>query len=617
MRLLIEVYSEEIPAAYMPSILRQAKKFFRNALKAKVDILGTCRRLVILAEGIDENIDASTAVNEFVSRISLPKKMRWDDSGIRYARPIRNILALSDNGLVKFSLGNLVSNNQTLFLDGRNFLLTTKGLESIDDYFSFMRSIGVILSPEERKERLKTALLAVGKENGCVPNIEESLLEEINYLIESPYVFVGRFDKLFLELPREVLISSMAKNQKLFTMSDKDGNMVNLFAGVLEAQSRQGFDYSDIVDRVESVLSAKLSDAYFFWKEDIKIPLKERAKALDKVLLHAGIGSMRDKIDKMKTLIKDSADVLGIDAKEKEELLTAAELSKADLESLMVYEFPELQGIMGYYYAIAQGIDKPIAEAIKGHYHPVNFEDSLPESRLGRFLSIIERVSDITAYFKAGLKPTGNEDPFGVRRMVLTLIKLIVNSPESINLKKLFGISVSIWDAPPEVLPDIEAYFKDRVLALFVQRGIRRDIASAVWNTWGMNIRKGLEVARELNRLSKTDDFKQALKVIERTHKITKKVDKSALPDVDTKLFEEKEESELWKEFSSIEKEFNKDSVDINAIVSAYAKLSPYIHEFFDKVMVNVNDQAIRNNRLSIMLRINRLFSKKAADFYG
>ncbi len=617
MRLLVEIYSEEIPAAYMPSILRQARKFFRKALKAKVAVLGTCRRLVVLAEEIEEAVDIARVIGEFISSVSLPKRMRWDDSGLRYARPIRNILALSDNGLIKFSLGNLTSNNQTLFLDGRNFLLTAKEVRHIDDYFSFMKSIGVILPPEERKETLKSALLAVGEKNGCIPNIEESLLEEINYLIESPYVFLGRFDKAFLELPREVLISSMAKNQKLFTMSYKDGRVANLFAGVLEAQSRQGFDYSAIVDRVESVLSAKLSDAYFFWKEDLKVPLKERAKALDRVMLHTNIGSMRDKIDKIKALVETSADILGVDDEEKNDLLLAAELSKADLESMMVYEFPELQGIMGYYYAIAQGISDPVAEAIRGHYHPVNFEDNLPDTRLGRLLSVVERVSDITAYFKAGLKPTGNEDPFGVRRMVLTLIKLIINSPEEIDLKKLFDLSISLWDAPAEVLSEIEAYFKDRVVSLFLQRGIRRDIAIAVWNTYGLNIRKGFEIAKELNKLSKTDSFKQALKVIERTHKITKKVDKSSLPKVNRELFETQEEVELWEQFLSIRDELEGKDFEVKAIIESYSQLYPLLHNFFDKVMVNVEDEKIRANRLSIMAQINHIFSEKLANFYG
>ncbi len=616
---LIEIYTEELPASYLPPILNFAKKFFRKVFKCKVGVVGTPRRIVLNLEADLSNDEISSALEEFVSSAPMPKRMRWDDSGIKFARPIRGLLVLSDDGPVKgIRLGGVVSDEFTFYLDGQSLLKKEKKIASVEQYREFLSSISVELDPERRKDLIVEALKKIGQERKLNVNLEDDLLWEVVFLVESPYVFVGEFDPKFLDLPKEVLITSMARNQKLFTFSDDDGRISNVFAGVLEGQDRKGFDYSQVLKRVTSVLSARLSDALFFWEEDKKVPLTERAQALKRVILHKDIGSVWDKIERVGELADVLALEVGLEEREKGYLKEAISIYKADLETLMVYEFPELEGVMGYYYALAQGYPEEVALAIREHYRPVNFEDDLPEGKVSWALAVLDRVVDITAYFKAGLRPTGSEDPFGVRRMVLTLMKLVLEGEFAVNLDRLFSESIKLWDCDESVKGEIEDYFKDRFLNFLQNRSIRRDIAGAVWNRWRLDLRTALEVARELNKMAKSEEFQKAVKVLERTHKITKKVDKAALPEVDPSLFQTEEEKELFSAYEEVKERFLADIQTSNwqSAVREYSNLYDVLHRFFDKVMVNVEDEKLRANRLALMYGINRLFGENLAQFF-
>ncbi len=617
---LIEIYTEELPASYVGGIIAFAKKFFRKAFKGKVEVYGTCRRIVALGRDLSAFTpsDVETALLEFVKQVPLPKRMRWDDSGLEFARPIRGLLVLNGEEVLGVRLGKISSANITFYLDPKTLLRKEKEVHSVSEYLEFLDSLGIVLDQERRKQVIVERLNSLCEEKFARPNLDKALLDEVTYLVEAPYLFVGEFEERFLELPPEVLISSMARNQKLFTMSYEDGRMAPYFVGVLEGQGRPDFDFSKVVKRVQSVLSAKLSDALFFWEEDKKVSLHQRARDLDRVILHEKIGSLRNKLEKMKALAGPLAEMVGLSGSEREKLLTAIELSKADLETLMVYEFPELEGIMGYHYARVQGIDEDVALAIRDHRRPVNFEDDLPESKLARLVALLERVSDITAYFKAGLKPTGSEDPFAVRRMVLTLIKLVFNMPEAVDLDSLFRESIKLWECDDRVLVEIEDYFKDRVVAYLRDRGIRSDIASAVWRRWRLNLKKAMDIGKSLNKIAKTQEFQDTVKVLERTYKIVKKVDRSSLPKVDPSLFQTSQEEALWKTYNSIKSEFDSkvDSGDIAGAVKTYSSLASPIHDFFSEVMVNVEDERIRANRMAMMWEINKAFSEKLAEFF-
>ncbi len=617
---LVEIYTEELPASYVGGIVAFGRKFFRRTFKGKVDVYGTCRRIVVLGRDLSGFTppELESALLDFLKQVPLPKRMRWDDSGLEFARPVRALLVLRGEEVLALRLGNVSSANITFYLDPKTLLRKEKEVHSVSEYLEFLASLGIVLDQERRKQVIVERLKALCEERSAIANLDEALLEEVTYLVEAPYLFVGQFEERFLELPPEVLISSMARNQKLFTMSYPDGRMAPYFVGVLEGQGRPDFDFSKVVKRVQSVLSAKLADALFFWEEDKKVPLRQRAKDLDRVILHEKIGSLRNKLEKMKALADPLARMVGLSGPEKEKLLTAIELSKADLETLMVYEFPELEGIMGYHYARAQGIDEDIALAIRDHRRPVNFEDDLPDSRLARLLGVLERVSDITAYFKAGLKPSGSEDPFAVRRMVLTLIKLVLNMPEAVDLDSLFRESIKLWECNDRVLVEIEDYFKDRVIAYLRDRGIRSDIASAVWRRWRLNLKKAMETGKSLSKIAKTKEFQDTVKVLERTYKIVKKVDRSSLPQVDPSLFQTSQEEALWKTFQSVKSEFDSNlaSGDVAGAVRAYSSLAGPIHDFFSEVMVNVEDEKIRANRMAMMWEINKAFSEKLAEFF-
>ncbi len=618
MRVLIELYTEEIPAGYLPEVVKFAKKFFRSNLKCRVQVFATNRRVVIDAERqvSFSSEELKSVLFGFIKDVPFPKRMKWDESGLFFARPIRSILCVDERGkVISFEMFGLKTSNITYVMD-ENLKQIEIVVDDCDDYYSKIYDKGIILSQHRRTEYIKDELLKKAQELGCVANIEDKLLSEVSYLVEKPTVEVGRFNEKFLALPNEVLITSMAKNQKLFTFSDKEGKLTNIFAVVLDGKKQ---DTSSIIDTVCWVLSARLSDALFFWEEDLKINLKDRVKSLSRVVLHNKIGSYYDKILVMLGLADVLIERLGFDEEKAAILKDATYLSKADLETAMVYEFPELEGIMGYYYALKQGFDERIALAIRGHIKPQTFEDDIPDDIFSQLVGVLDRTSDIVAYFGVGLKPTGTQDPYGVRRMVLTLIKLVCLMDLEVNLDTLIREGIKLWKYNENLYNEIADYFSERVISFYENYGIQRDIATAVWRRWQMDIRRGLKIGKGLSAIKRKDKkrFGDALKVVERAYRIIRK--EKDIPDrVDPSLFEYEEEKVLWDKFSQIFSQvLNADEGErIEQAINSYANFSPVLHNFFSVVMVNVEDKEIKGNRLAMMKKIRDLFSRQVAEFF-
>ncbi len=620
-RYLIEIGTEEMPAAYLSQALKFSKKFWKQALKTKADVFFTCRRIIIsFSSESDIPIqDLQSHLDNFIKEIPFQKRMRWDDSGIRFVRPIRWLFSVKECDsieLLALKIGNVNSADKSFYIEGKGLLKQERQIKGIDDYFSFLDEVGVIPDFEKRKELIKSQSVDLAKAKGAEANIINGLLEELAFLAEAPVMFLGHFDERFLALPFDVLLTSMAKNQKLFTVSYPDGKTAPFFIGMVEAQDRKGFDFSDVLSNVDSVLDARLSDALFFWEQDNKAGLTSKIDGLKSIILHEKIGSYYDKAKVIEGLCPLVADMLSMSEKELQELKQSAYLSKADLLSLMVYEFPELEGIMGYYYALKDGLSQNVALAIKEHSLPKGAGDDLPKSRLGMPLAILDKIAHISGFFGAGIRPSGSEDPYGIRRAVIGIIRIIINSQEPLLLDRLFRESIKLWGFNDESYSDIERFFSDRVVSAFIDRSIRRDIAIACVDKWGLDIYNAYKTARALNKMAKGPEFQDALKVLQRVYKITKNAD--TVYEVDASLFEDAIEEKLWSAFQEAEKEFNNalSKGDVSSAVIIYSRLLPVLHKYFEAVMVNVDDEAVKHNRLAVMQSIYRLFTKSIAKFY-
>ncbi len=623
-RYLLEIGVEEMPAAYLAQALKFSRKFWKSALKAKADVFLTSRRIAVSFPEPNEfsSDNLRNILSDFINQIPFPKRMKWDDSGIRFVRPIRWLLAIKsadkEASVLPLAIGKARAGNRTFYMQGMGFLKAEKAIDGIDGYFDFLNGIGVELSFEERKNRILEQSNKLAELKGCKVNVHKPLLDELAFLAEAPRMFIGRFDEKFLSLPFEVLFTSMAKNQKLFTTSfSEKAETAPYFIGMVEAQDRADFDFTQVINNVESVLYARLSDALFFWQQDLSAGLSNKVDGLKSIVLHEDIGSFYDKARVMADLAKAVAIRIGLTQEETNGLQKAAMLCKTDALTLMVYEFPELEGVMGYYYALKEGLGEEVALAIKEHYLPKGSDDDLPRSKLGAILSILDKVSHISGFFGAGIRPTGSEDPYGIRRAGLGIIRIMLKKEIPLLLDRLFQESIKLWGfEDKDIYPRIEEFFSDRIVSAILQRGIRRDIAGACVKRWGLDLFNGFKCAKALNKMAKGREFQDALKVLERTYKITKNA--QSLYDVDESKFKEPVEVELWRKFGVVREEFRKavESGDIPAAVNSYSSLLPVLHRYFEDVMVNVDEEDIRHNRLGVMQEINRLFTKSIAAFY-
>ena len=416
-------------------------------------------------------------VPEAIKGVTFPKAMRWGGKNMKFARPIRWMVALLNDETLPIDLEGIIASNVT---KGHRFL-GAKEIEvnSIEEYFEALKNNYVVLDQNIRKETIKTQSEEVAKSLGGVVEIEDDLLEEITYLVEYPTAFYGEFDKDYVKLPKEVVTTPMKDHQRYFPVSE-DGKLLPYFIAV-----RNGGDNRlDLVKAGnEKVLEARLADALFFYKEDIKKPLESFVENLKTVVFQAKLGTVYDKTLRIEKLVEDIVDTL--DEKEiLNDAMRAAKLCKADLVTNMVFEFTELQGVMGREYAKVCGENDAVAEAIFEHYLPRFAGDILPETKAGIALSIADKLDSIAGFFAIGIKPSGSQDPYALRRQALGILSILLDKKLDINLEKLVGDALDNYDNlefnKAEVVAQIMDFFTERVKNLFKDLGIRYDVIDAV-----------------------------------------------------------------------------------------------------------------------------------------
>ncbi len=549
------------------------------------------------------------------------KSMRWGEGDVRWVRPLQSILCLFDDQPVAFTFGHVSSGNKT---QGHRFMAPGPiSVSGFADYQTKLEAARVVLDPAERQARIEEQAKALTAEKGLEIWPDSALMEEVVGLVEWPVVLMGSIDSEYMDLPPEVLATSMRKHQKYFSMLDRQGNLAPYFLVVANTQADD--DGAAIVAGNERVLRARLADARFFWDTDCKTSLASRVPSLDGITFHAKLGSLGQKVERLQALAADLA--AQIPEGDVEKATRAAFLCKADLVTGMVGEFPDLQGVMGRYYAFHDGEMAMVGEAIGNHYAPAGPKDDCPDKPTAIAVALADKIDTLVGFFAIGAPPTGSKDPFALRRAALGVIRLVLDNKLRLDLLSVFDAARRLYkkgglaeagDFDPATLLD---FFADRLKVHLREEGVRHDHITAIFALGGES-----DLVRLLARVTSLSEFLESenganlLTAYQRAGNIVaieeKKDSVTYDDDVDAGLLAEKEEKTLSETLTSVEtSSLEKIGVeDFAAAMTAMASLRGPGDDFFDKVTVNCEDKAIRANRLRLLSRI-RATMNKVADF--
>ena len=546
--------------------------------------------------------------------LSIPfqKSMRWAEVSIRFARPIHWILGLFGGEVIPFEMGDVRSGNITY---GHRFMHPDP--IAVKDFKTYLQKLGeasVIVDPTERKKRIEERMILKGAEVSGKVLKDEELLNEVNFLVEYPLPLCGSFEERFLSLPREVVIHSMKEHQRYFSLVDDRGKLLPHFICISNIVPK---DEKVVVKGNERVLKARLSDAAFFFEDDMKITLEKRVELLKKVVFQAKLGTSYEKVMRFKNLA--SLIVERIDPKLRQAVERAALLCKADLVTGMVGEFPKLQGIVGREYGRLSGEKAEVYEAIYEHYLPGFSGDRLPSSPVGDVVSIADKMDTIVGCFGVGLLPTGTADPFGLRRQALGIIRIILEREYSLSLVELIEKSgeqlKEKMERPfPEAKTDILDFFRIRYQNFLLDKGYPFDVIEAVLST---SFDQLLDVQRRIDALREAKEWKDFESIVI-GFKRAMNILKGALSRNEMKpsLFSEPAEKNLHQSFLKAGERIglHLSKRDYPSTLLEMTQMKKPIDDFFDGVMVMVENEAIRNNRLALLDEIGQLFLR-FADF--
>ena len=695
-KLLFEIGTEEIPAKFMPGILKQLKELATAKMQElripfeDITVYGTPRRMAFIAGGVAETqadvvveakgpsvkiayvsgapskaaqgfargqgVDVKDLVvrdnyvyavkhlagqpvvellpgllMDILTSLSFPKTMRWADYEFRFVRPIRWMVALFGDQIIpveicgvksgKFSMGHRFMQQSLKAAAESQGLLSAalskvgnkvysalagvKGaveIPSAGDYKKVMYDNFVMVDQDERRALILQQIKDLAAQNGGEAEINEDLLEEVNYLVEWPTALCGKFEEKFLSLPKECIITPMREHQRYFPVLDEDGNLLNKFITVRNG----GSEHLDIVTHGnERVLRARLSDAEFFFNEDRATKLEDRLEKLKTVSFQEGLGNMYDKSERLVKMAEMLRFAINTPVDE-EELRRCALLCKTDLVTGMVIEFTELQGVMGREYALLDGEKPEVATGIFEHYLPRFAGDALPATTIGRIVGIGDKLDNICATFSRGLAPTGSQDPYALRRQALGVINILLDANYHISLAKIIAGTLYLLDIKPEetgkLVPQIMEFFKQRLRNLLMDQGIRYDVIDAVFADKRNDDMVDLAVrCKALADYVEAGNAEPLVQVSVRVSNLCKKIEKEVA--ISGALFKDESENKLHEVVAAVSKEIIPEIVlyDYAAVLKAGEKVIEPVNTFFDNVMVMDEDENVKNNRLAML----------------
>lgn len=544
-----------------------------------------------------------------IMAMTFPTRMHWADYDFEYIRPIHWIIALLDAEVIDFSILNVTTGRTT---QGHRFLGQEVTLAKATDYEAALEAQFVIADEAKRQNLIQTQIEKMAQENDWQVDLDANLLEEVTNLVEWPTAFYGQFDAKYLEIPEEVLITSMKDNQRYFYARSQAGDLLPVFIGV-----RNGNDafMENVIAGNEKVLTARLEDADFFYHEDQKVTIAENVAKLQNVSFHDKIGSLAEKMTRVGLIAQFLGQKFGLSEAELVDLQRASDIYKFDLVTGMVGEFAELQGVMGEKYALLQGETPAVATAVREHYMPISAEGALPATKVGAVLAIADKFDSMADFFAVGMIPSGSNDPYALRRQAYGIVRILENQDWHFPMADFQAAMSDIvkqqadfdldWSANAAAISD---FLTDRVRQRFngMRPKIRRDIVDAVLKNQGQDPVVMFEAAKVLSAHQDDADFKATIEAITRVLRLAEKVDFETTDlTVDPALFENDAEKALYTAVEDL-----RGATATNTLAENYAALQtlrPLIEAYFDATMVMAEDEAVRRNRLTQLMIIAQI----------
>ncbi|MFS0672840.1 glycine--tRNA ligase subunit beta [Ornithinibacillus sp. 179-J 7C1 HS] len=576
------------------------------------DINGTT---YIFVKKVIEGKPVTEILPEFksiIETIQFGKNMRWGEQSMRYARPIRWLVALYDNEVIPFEIAGVHTSNTSF---GHRFLAASVTITNPLAYKEQMKDNFVIVDSKERENLILQGIKQVENQEKFSVPVDEDLLEEVKNLVEYPTVFVGSFEEEFLELPEQVLITSMKEHQRYFPVKSQEGELLPNFVGVRNGDND---NLVTVIKGNEKVLRARLSDAQFFYEEDQKNSIEFYQEKLKNVVFQEKLGTIHEKVNRVVRISKKIAEVLHVKESDKEHIIRAAEISKFDLMTNMVNEFTELQGIMGEKYARIFGEDEAVAVAIKEHYMPTSAGSNLPDTLIGSIVSVAEKLDTIVGCLGVGLKPSGSTDPYGLRRQATGILRIANERGWEIKVVDLFNIAVELFASQnikdfdiKLVQQELHGFVQQRVAFVLKEKGIEQDIIQAITNE-EIGVMSAIVQKASILSLKRNDEsFKPIQEALVRVLNLS---GKTTNIEVNPAYFETNSEKALYQAYEEVKTNYQtlSDKEDYEGAFKQLENLANPIHLFFAHNMVMADDEKLKNNRLALLNRIGILLNSFA-----
>ncbi|WP_239253981.1 glycine--tRNA ligase subunit beta [Listeria ilorinensis] len=548
-------------------------------------------------------------LDKVVTGMTFPVSMHWAAYNLRYIRPIKWLIALYGEEVIPFEITN-VSTDRTS--RGHRFLGSEAVIDSPLQYEEKLLEQFVVADSEARKAAICEQIEEIATVNGWKVPLDEDLLEEVNNLVEYPTVLDGRFEEKYLELPEEILITSMKEHQRYFPVFDQDDQLTAHFITVRNGNHEH---LDTVVRGNEKVLRARLSDADFFYQEDLKIPISDAIKKLSAIVFHEKLGTLTEKMKRVQKIALLLADYLNWTEADKEDIKRVTDIYKFDLVTNIVGEFPELQGIMGEKYALLQGEKPAVAQAIREHYLPISADGVLPESDLGSLLAIADKLETVISFFCVNIVPTGSADPFGLRRSTFGVMRIIQANKWNLPLMEILSDIVDFerkegFNELPskEVFTEARMFIQNRLRVILQDHEIRPDIIDAVIGGNPNMLPQIIDRAKLLDKHADDDWFRPTIEALTRVVNISKKYQEHA--EIDPDLFENEYEHQLFDALEKLRTEYP--TMKIIDRLRAFTKLRPIIDAYFDNTLVMSDNEELRNNRLALLFELSTFIKEFA-----
>ena len=671
----LELFSEEIPANLQSSARKELKDIFikfcelnQINIRGKIKSFSTPNRLVIFIDKISEEVEKKSIeirgpnvnapdiaiqgflksnninqnqiykktnekgeffffnkpsekisvfklfrdnIESLVTKIPWKKSMKWGDYSLYWGRPLKSILAVFDKKVLNFKIDHLQSSNKT-FLD-KDLEENIKIFNDFKKYEKFFKKNDILIDQETRKNLIRKEITKAEKKYKFHVNINENLLDEVTNLVEKPKVLVGQFDKKFLNIPKEILITTMQTHQKYFPTLDNKNNIINSFIVVADISDSKGL----VKIGNERVIDARLSDAEFFWNKNKSQNLVKQVTKLKNVNYFKGLGTYFDKVQRMRKLSGLISDEFMIS---KEKIEIASTICKVDLMSDLVGEFPELQGVMGGYFAETQGFEKDVSLAVAEHYYPIGMDSKLPKKIYSIALSLSDKIDSLVGFFGINLKPSSSKDPYAIRRTAISVVRLIIENNLKVKLRELINYSCMFYKEQgfefdlKKLNLELGDFLYERVKNYLKEKQIRNDIIESASHNFSIDeLLKVYKKTYVLNKSINKDFGKDVVAIYKRSASILLSENKNLSNfngNVDPGLFKNDYEKNLYKKIHEIKKYYSSVGRDENfeESLKILSFCKSEVFDFFENVIVNDSDETIKNNRLELLSMLCKSF---------